>query len=145
TSKGELEVTSNGSVELFINGDLDIGGNGIVNVSGIPSKFLIYGTNTVEGGQTFKISGNGALYAAVYSPNANLEMKGGGNAGTFMGAAVANKIVMTGNSNFHYDEALKEFGGDGSYRISLWRELIDSDEKVPMSHPNEMIQYAVAY
>ncbi|MCB1123779.1 MAG: hypothetical protein KJT03_19650, partial [Verrucomicrobiae bacterium] len=145
TSKGEIQVTSNGSVELYITGDLDIGGNGIVNSDGIPADFVIYGTNSVEGGQTIKMHGNGALYAAVYAPNAHIEMKGGGNSGTFMGAAVGYTVTMTGNSNFHYDEALKEFGGDGSYRIERWRELIDSDEKIPMDVPSEIIQYAVHY
>lgn len=145
STKGTIEVTTNGSVEIYIAGDLDISGNGTVNMTNVPSSIVIFGTNTVTNGQTLKISGNGAIKAAIYAPNASLEMKGGGNSGTFMGAAVANKIRMTGNSNFHYDEALADYGADNSYRIERWRELIDSDEKVPLHTPNDMVAYAVAY
>jgi len=145
TSKGEIQITTRGSLELYISGDLDIGGNGTVNMTNIPEKLLVFGTNTVINGQTIKISGNGAIKAAVYAPNANLEMKGGGNQGTFMGAAVANQITMTGNSNFHYDEALKEYSFDTKYRINRWRELIESDERVPLDEPTQMIAHAVSY
>ena len=62
-----------------------------------------------------------------------------------MGAAVASTITMVGTSNFHYDEALKEYATDNSYRVERWRELVDSDEKVPMDVPDEMIAYAVHY
>ncbi|MCZ6672046.1 MAG: hypothetical protein O7C75_03815 [Verrucomicrobia bacterium] len=145
STKGTIEVTANGSVEIYIAGDLDIGGNGTMNMTNVPSNILIYGTNSVEGGQTIKISGNGAIKAAIYAPNAYLEIKGGGNSGEFMGAAVAYQIKMTGNTNFHYDEVLANFGADGSYRIARWRELIDSDEKVPLDTPGSMIAYAVSH
>ena len=144
SSKGEIQITQNGSVELYITGNMDVGGNGAINLTNIPANFLIYGTNTTNLGQTIKMSGNGAIKAAIYAPNARLEMKGGGHAGEFMGAAVASKIVMTGNSNFHYDEALGSLAVDSRYRVTRWRELIDADEKVPMDDPSKMISYAVA-
>ncbi len=145
TTKGTIQVTANGSVQLYINGNLDIGGNGTVNLTNKPESLLIVGTNKVNQGQTIKLHGNGAIKAAVYAPYANLEMKGGGNSGTFIGAAVASNVTMTGNSNFHYDEALGNFALDNSYKISRWRELIDYDGKVPLSTPDQVISYAVSY
>jgi hypothetical protein len=62
-----------------------------------------------------------------------------------MGAAVSNDITMTGNFEFHYDEALDEYTKDQSYKVDVWRELIDSDEKVPIDIPSEMIKHAVSY
>ena len=62
-----------------------------------------------------------------------------------MGAAVANNITMTGNFDFHYVEALDSYSLDNGYKINRWRELIYSDEKVPLDHPTEMVKYAVSY
>lgn len=145
STKGEIQVTANGSVEWYISGNMDIGGNGIVNHTYIPSKMVIFGTDPTPGGKTIKVSGNGVLKAAVYAPNANLELKGGGSVGVFMGAAVANNITMTGNFDFHYDEALDAYSQDNGYKINRWRELVDWDEKVPLSVPSEMPKYAVSY
>ena len=143
-TKGEIQITTNGSLEIYIEGDMDIGGKGAMNLTNIPSKLFVVGTDTVLNGQTIKMSGNGALKAAIYAPNANLEMKGGGNSGVFMGAAVAYKITMTGTSNFHYDEALGNFAVDSKYKVERWRELIGSDEKVPLDQPNQMLAHAVS-
>ena len=144
STQGEIQLTANGSVEFYIAGNVDIRGNGIVNSTNVPSNMLIFGTNTVAGSKNIKIAGNGALKGAIYAPNANLELKGSGSAGEFMGAAVANKIKMTGNFEFHYDEALDSFSIDKNYKISRWRELIFSDEKVPLDSPTDMTQYAVS-
>lgn len=145
TTKGTIEVTSNGSIEFYISGDVDIGGNGMVNTTNVPSKTMLFGTATTAGSQSIKIAGNGALRAGIYAPNANLELKGSGSGGEFMGAAVANNITMTGNFDFHYDEALDSYSLDNGFKINRWRELIYSDEKVPLDHPTEMTKYAVSY
>ena len=145
SSKGSIEVTANGSVELYVRGNMDVGGNGMVNLTNKPAKFVVFGTNTTNLGQTIKIHGNGAIHASIYAPNAAVQMKGGGSGGEFMGAVVASTILMTGNANFHYDETLATYATDSSYRIERWRELIDSEEKVPIDLPNEMIAYAVHY
>ncbi len=125
-------------------GDVDIGGNGVVNMSNVPENFQLFGTASSGSSQTIKVSGNGAIQAAIYAPNADIELKGSGSGGVFMGAAVGDNITMTGNFEFHYDEALANFTIDKSYRISRWRELIESDEKVPMDTPKNMVSYAVS-
>ena len=79
------------------------------------------------------------------APNADLELKGSGTGGVFMGAAVADTITMTGDFEFHYDEALGNLSLDNSYMISRWRELIGLDERVPIDTPASMVSRAVSY
>ena len=154
STKGEIQIQNNqiggtpdptdGSVKFYVGGDVDIGGNGVVNMSNVPENFQLFGTASSGSSQTIKVSGNGAIQAAIYAPNADIELKGSGSGGVFMGAAVGDNITMTGNFEFHYDEALANFTIDKSYRISRWRELIESDEKVPMDTPKNMVSYAVS-
>jgi hypothetical protein len=145
STKGEIQVTANGSVQFYVAGNVDIGGNGMVNLSNVPANMLIIGTNTATDLKTIKLSGNGALKGGIYAPNSNLELKGSGSGGVFMGAAVARNITMTGNFDFHYDEALDSFSLESGYKINRWRELIYRDEKVPLNVPSKMPQYAVSY
>ena len=153
TTKGELTILNdptgatptNGSVELYVGGDVDVGGNGIVNMSNVPANLLLLGTAASGSSQSIKISGNGAIQAAIYAPNADLELKGSGTGGVFMGAAVADTITMTGDFEFHYDEALGNLSLDNSYMISRWRELIGLDERVPIDTPASMVSRAVSY
>ena len=149
TTKGEITISNSGSdtgsVEMYVAGNVDIGGNGVVNMSDVPANFMLFGTAASGSSQNLKVSGNGAIKAAIYAPNADLELKGSGSSGVFMGAAVANNIKMTGNFEFHYDEALGNMSFDNSYRISRWRELIEGDERVPIDIPNDMVSYAVKH
>lgn len=138
---GDVSVRGNGrilledgaSVEFFVSGDFDIGGNGIVNEATHPrpKQMVIYGTDTTPGNQKIKLAGNAVLYGAVYAPNAELELVGGGGgSGQLFGAAVAHTIFMNGTFQFHYDETLPEDFGDGSFTMSLWREV-----PPPLWHP----------
>ncbi len=113
-----IRITQHGSLTLYVDGDVDIAGNGAVNETHLPANLLIYGTNKI--GQTFKVAGNGNLFAAIYAPNADVEIKGNGDIG---GAVVADMATLNGNAHFHYDEDLADFGSEGSYRMDKWREL----------------------
>ncbi len=129
---GDIQITEYGSVTFYVEGDFDIGGNGTVNNTNSPTSFVLYGTNDTPGGQEINLHGNGAMRGAVYAPNADLSLSGGGNSGEFLGAAVANEISINGNYDFHYDEQLENFlGSDPSYKMTSWRELIDSADRVP--------------
>lgn len=119
--KGDFQVGPNASLTMYFDGDMDIGGNGVMNLTNLPEKLIMYGTGT---GQTVKLSGNGAAHAAIYAPDADLELKGGGVLGVFMGAAVAKTVFINGNYEFHYDEALADLGSSGVYTVGGWRELI---------------------
>jgi len=119
-----IVISSGANVEIYVQGDADISGKGILNSSQVPAQLLLFGTNTTEGGQAIKISGNGYLSAAVYAPNAVVTMNGGGNSGRVYGAVAAYDAKLTGNSHFSYDEALEGFNlGGGGYQVEEWVEL----------------------
>jgi len=119
--KGDFQVAPNSSLTMYFDGDLDIGGNGVMNLTNLPENLIMYGTAT---SQSVKLHGNGAAHAAIYAPNADLELKGGGSSGTFMGAAVVKTVFINGNYEFHYDEALANLGSSGAFTVGSWRELI---------------------
>lgn len=129
--KGEIKITSTGSLTWYSDGDITVGGNGVANETNVPSKMMIYGTNDTPGDTLIKLHGNGFMTAAVYAPNSNLDLKGGGNSGAMFGAVVANEIFMNGNYSFHYDEALADFGGDSnSFKMDDWREMYDAADRL---------------
>ena len=90
-----LTLDTDATLKLFVEGDVSIGGNGVLNSSN-PENLEVIGTNTNEGVQTIKISGNGQLSATVYAPNANVELKGGGSSGRVYGAVVAYDASLVG-------------------------------------------------
>jgi hypothetical protein len=129
--KGAINITAGSTLTVYLNGDADIGGTGIVNGTDIPASMTLFGTKPTGSSQTIKLSGNGALSAVVYAPNATLEMKGGGTSGEMRGAAIANNITIVGNYDFHYDEDLKDYmNTDPSYKMKYWRELVTSGERI---------------
>lgn len=123
TIKGTINVPAGSSLTLFLGSDADIGGNGVVNATNAPKNVLIYGTKTTVGGQTIKLHGNGVLQAAVYAPNAHIELKGGGSSGEMCGSVIGYDIKMVGTYAFHYDEALANIGGGNPWAVGLWREV----------------------
>lgn len=126
-TKGEIFIGPNASLTLYVEGDVTIGGNGLINSTQIPANTIIYGTSTTS--QTIKLHGNGAVHAAVYAPNAAVEMKGGGSSGEFTGSVVADTVFVNGNYQFHYDEALADLSTSKVYTVSLWRELANQAER----------------
>ncbi len=127
--KGEIEVTANGSVTFYVEGDFSVGGGSAnINNTNAASAFVIYGTYTTPGDQEITLAGSGDLNAAVYAPNASLELKGGGGTGVFAGACVAYDVSFNGTYSFHYDEALSDFfGSDPSFKMVSYRELEGND------------------
>ncbi|MGJ8650112.1 MAG: DUF7305 domain-containing protein [Opitutaceae bacterium] len=125
SGKAAIRIDSSANVEIYVKGNASIGGNGILNASQKPEQLLVFGTNTSAGGQDIKVAGNGYLSAAVYAPNAVVELKGGGSVGRVFGAVAAYDAKLTGNSHFSYDEALGGYnlGGSG-YAVEEWVELV---------------------
>jgi hypothetical protein len=130
--KGTFIVDSNSSLTLYVEGDMTVAGNGLTNVDGLPENLIIYGTNATVGGQTIKLAGNAAVSAAVYAPNASVELKGAGSGGEMSGSVVAGDITVTGNYAFHYDEALRELGGGNPFSVASWRELVAAADRVTL-------------
>jgi hypothetical protein len=122
--KAAIVVAPTASLQIYSYDDIDIGGNGAINQSGKPGNLMIFGMDKGHGDDDISISGNGSLYAAVYAPNANVKLNGGGNSGHVFGAVVGYDASLVGNAHFSYDEALGEFNlGSGGYEIDEWVEL----------------------
>jgi hypothetical protein len=130
--KGGLTIPLGSSLTVYTAGDVVVGGNGVANETGLAKNFVIYGTATTPGAQKLFLHGNGVLVASVYAPNADIELKGGGNSGEMSGSVVGNTIKMTGNYKFHYDEALAKETGGNPFAISSWRELLTASERVTL-------------
>ena len=65
------------------------------------------------------ISGNGALYAGIYAPQADIVL----NAGEVFGSIVGKSVRLNGNNaHVHYDEALKDHT-DPFAVITSWEVL----------------------
>ena len=128
---GKIHLTCNGSLTIYLDGNVTASGSGIVNESAIPENLIIYGTSIIAGGQSISLSGSSALHAVVYTPNANVSISGGSST---HGAVVANQINMSGNSTFHYDEALSDFfGGSDTFEMDNWLELSDIADRIDLT------------
>ncbi|MDQ8193356.1 hypothetical protein QEH59_02900 [Coraliomargarita sp. SDUM461004] len=129
---GDMKVSGNAlvyiangaSLQIYAAGDVDISGNGIYNDSQIPSNLLIFGTHDEVGEQQIRVQGNGFLAAAIYAPNSEVILSGGGSSGRVYGGVAAYEAKLTGRSHFSYDEALEDYNlGVGGYQVVEWVEL----------------------
>jgi hypothetical protein len=119
----EIHIAPGASVSVYMAGaTASINGNGVVNDSQKASAFAYYG---LPSNTTINLTGNGAFYGTIYAPEANFNLKGGGNTSTndFTGASITRTTTMTGNFNFHYDESLIRLTTLGGYDAASWAEL----------------------
>jgi Tfp pilus assembly protein PilX len=126
-----INISAGSTLALYTAGNVDITGNatgngGVANANGQAIGFQIWGTAPSSSSQTIRVSGNGALSATVYGPNADVSIVGNGEV---YGAVVGKTIQVTGNANFHYDESLASFGGGNPFKVSTWRELRSATER----------------
>ncbi len=119
-----LTVESGGHVDIYIGGQLTVSGGSVVNnISKLATNLTIWGCGTDTTNWTFS-SGGTQAYLAIYAPNHNFTLSGGGS--VYGSIIVEGTISDTGGSHIHYDEALGRVDGP-SGRISLgrgsWTEL----------------------
>lgn len=117
-----LIIGPNGSLTIYMKGaSTDIAGNGVINSSGKAENLQYYG---LDSNTSISIHGNGGFTGAIYAPNANFQLGGGGNNNQdFIGASVTATVVMNGHFNFHYDEYLSKLGPKSLYELSTWNEI----------------------
>jgi len=122
-----INIASGASLKIYVQGDADLTGKGILSADLQPEDLQIFGTNPVEGAQTIKVTGNGALAASVYAPNAYVQLSGGGAASQpdVLGAVAAYDANLKGNIHFSYDISLSEYNiGGAGYEVEEWVELV---------------------
>lgn len=128
STSGDISIGAGGKLSIYTDGNVTIGGGGIANASGSTAGFELWSTATTVG-QVISIKGQGSLTGLIYAPNANVTIAGNGY---MAGSVVANSITMSGNGEFHYDEALVNYGLAGSltpFRASQWNELRSAEDR----------------
>lgn len=118
------------SLEIFTEADVRISGNGAINPNN-PANFMLWGTRPQSNAspQDIDINGNGRLSSVVYAPNADISMHGGGSTGEVFGAMIGRTITVTGNSNFHYDEALADLDSGEPMGLRKWNEYTTAADR----------------
>lgn len=124
TGKASIIIPEGSSLTLYVEADIKIAGNGLANGNSRPGSCKIFGTSTTS--QNVHIAGNGALKAAVYAPNGDIQVNGNGD---IMGALVGRQVSFTGNAYFHYDESLAHDGENTPFKVTRWRELTDPADR----------------
>ena len=125
-----VEIIDGGSAEIYTAKDISISGQGIVNSTEQPSNMLLFGTNTIEKGQTISMSGQADFHGVVYAPYAIANFSG--QAG-FFGSVTAQEIKVSGQGCFHYDENLGDLGDGRGKKLTSWRELVAAEERIDFS------------
>jgi hypothetical protein len=82
-----------------------------------PLDLLLFGLPTCK---VIDITTGARFPAVLYAPQADVTMSGQAN---FFGSMVANRVSMSGNSAFHYDEALMTLKAYRGFVITSWQEL----------------------
>jgi hypothetical protein len=96
-------------------------GSGDMTQSKLAANMVFWGTPTCK---SLKYSGNGDFTGAMYFPEADFQLSGGGSGILdFVGSSVTRTVQMNGHYHFHYDEALKKVNPDSAYVAASWREL----------------------
>ena len=118
---GGLDILPGASLKLYVKGpSLDIGGSGVNNTQR-STNCVIYGLPTLT---SVTLPNSGDFNGALYAPDADLRMNGGGNAVVhWCGACVTRTITVSGHQKFHYDEALRGFGPPARRVVKSWTEL----------------------
>jgi hypothetical protein len=111
------------SATIYFAGNVDVSGNGILNTQNQPSDLQLYGIQPPSNtSKHVSLGGNGQIIAAVYAPNHDVSINGGGTNGHVFGSVVGKTVTMTGVTNLHYDEALGSTGIINNYKIVSWFE-----------------------
>jgi len=123
TGNAQLIVQPGVTAKIYFAGNVDVGGNGILNTNNQPADLQLYGIQPPAGtSKHVSLGGNGEIVAAVYAPNHDVTINGGGTDGHVFGSVVGSTVTMTGVTNLHYDEVLGTTGLINSYKIVSWFE-----------------------
>lgn len=124
-----LIFTNGGVLNLYIgtsatNGSdsLSLGGNGSVNTPGYSTNLYIWGLPSLT---SISLNGNAGFTGGIYAPEAAFKGGGGGSShvNDTSGAMIVQSVTLNGHWNFHYDEALINFGPPRGWIASGWAEL----------------------
>jgi hypothetical protein len=119
----QLIVQPGVSAKIYFAGNVDVGGNGILNSNNQPLDLQLYGIKPTDNtSKHVNLGGNGQIITALYAPDHDVTINGGGTDGHVFGSVVGKSVTMTGVTNLHYDEYLSAGGIVNSYKIVSWFE-----------------------
>lgn len=105
-------------------GSVDLGGNNAGGaISATPLNFLFYGLPNLS---TINFHGTSDFIGAIYAPDADMTLGGGGHGNNLMGAAICKTVTLNGHYDVHYDEALANWGPAKSFTANSWQEINSS-------------------
>src|SRR5262249_33649306 len=110
---GDISTTGNAQIilqpgvnaKIYFAGSVNSGGNGILNMDSNPLHMQLFGIQpSAQRTPSVTLGGNSQIMTALYAPNHNVTVNGGGSNGQFFGSIVGATVTMTGLTNLHYDE-----------------------------------------
>ncbi len=122
---GKVRVKNGGSLVIYLKDDFTIYSSGqIITESKKPIDFILNSTATNNGRAYFYLLSKPEIFGTIYAPRAYVDMRGDNKAGTFFGAVVGDRVVIRGEYRLHFDEQLKNYGGESpTYTIEQWKSL----------------------
>ena len=117
----EIRLATGAQVRFYMTGDsFSVAGKGIINTDGNAANFYYLG---LPANTSVNFGGNASFTGAVYAPQADFALGGGGSdTYDFVGASITKSVKMNGKFNFHYDENLRRIGLGRGYLPTNWKE-----------------------
>lgn len=112
-----IQIAPGGTVEWYAGGNVNLAGGSIQNSPGYAKNFSLIG---LPGCTEISRVGNGTFVGTIYAPNADIQIVG---TSEVVGALVGKSILLKGDVQFHYDEALRGDPKRGRFFVHSWREL----------------------
>lgn len=117
-------VSSNGVsgtlIVYQVSGTVSMSGSVTVD-SGRARNFYYYG---LPGVTSITYGGSSTFIGAIYAPEANLSLNGGGSGNGLIGSSLTKSIIaLNGHYNFHFDEDLLSSGPTRGFVVTSWKEL----------------------
>jgi hypothetical protein len=100
-----ISVDPGAEIDIFVKGSLRAETSTVLGDAARPAAVRLYV------GQAVSFSAQATVNANLYAPRADLVF---GAAATVHGALFVNRLTIAGNTNFHYDLAVREAGTGGS-------------------------------
>jgi hypothetical protein len=128
-----LYIEPGATLELYVSAPkAALGGGGVQNDGTGASSFIYYGLPT---NKSLSYSGNAAMTGAIYAPDTDFTMGGGGKTVfDFSGACVTRTITMNGKFNFHFDERLATVGPNLGFIATSWDEVAPTWDQILASN-----------
>jgi len=120
---GGAVLTSDGPVVVYLKDSLSFSGESVIGVTTDPSQFtfLIAPDSSVDISPG-AVSGSANIYAAMYGPNASFSISGDVH---LYGSIVGRDATISGNVQFHYDEALADnnmLSAEAKVKLLSWQD-----------------------